>query len=99
MSSDDPAVRSRAIGLMSGTSLDGIDAALIETDGERVFATGPSLTIPYPKALRETLRGVLGRRDPMPDVEHALTEQHATALDVARARVVQHWHQLQRVGR
>lgn len=24
-----------AIGLMSGTSLDGIDAALIETDGER----------------------------------------------------------------
>ena len=25
----------RAIGLMSGTSLDGVDVALIETDGER----------------------------------------------------------------
>ncbi len=25
---------SRAIGLMSGTSLDGVDVALIETDGE-----------------------------------------------------------------
>ena len=26
----------RAIGLMSGTSLDGVDAAWLETDGERV---------------------------------------------------------------
>ena len=28
----------RAIGLMSGTSLDGVDVALIETDGERIAA-------------------------------------------------------------
>jgi anhydro-N-acetylmuramic acid kinase len=27
-----------AIGLMSGTSLDGVDAALIETDGEDIAA-------------------------------------------------------------
>ena len=31
----------RAIGLMSGTSLDGVDAAWLETDGERVIAFGP----------------------------------------------------------
>ena len=37
----------RTIGLMSGTSLDGVDAAWLETDGERVAAFGPSLTIPY----------------------------------------------------
>ena len=37
----------RALGLMSGTSLDGVDAALIETDGERIMEFGPSLTIPY----------------------------------------------------
>ena len=31
-----------AIGLMSGTSLDGVDVALIETDGERIAAFGPA---------------------------------------------------------
>ena len=46
----------RAIGLMSGTSLDGVDAAWIETDGEQVFATGPSLTLPYDATLRADLR-------------------------------------------
>jgi anhydro-N-acetylmuramic acid kinase len=32
----------RAIGLMSGTSLDGVDVALIETDGERIERLGPT---------------------------------------------------------
>ncbi len=31
----------RALGLMSGTSMDGVDVALIETDGERIAAFGP----------------------------------------------------------
>jgi anhydro-N-acetylmuramic acid kinase len=49
-----------ALGMMSGTSLDGIDAALIRTDGERVDECGPALTVPYGEALRRRIRGVLG---------------------------------------
>jgi anhydro-N-acetylmuramic acid kinase len=49
------------IGLMSGTSLDGVDAALLRTDGERVLAHGPALTRPYPPELRASLRALLDR--------------------------------------
>jgi anhydro-N-acetylmuramic acid kinase len=50
---------SRAIGLMSGTSLDGIDVALIETDGETISQFGPSATMPYAEADRRLLREAL----------------------------------------
>jgi anhydro-N-acetylmuramic acid kinase len=70
----------RAIGLMSGTSLDGIDVAFIESDGKSEVATGPWLTMPYDHALREALRGTLGGKGPVADVERALTEAHAAAV-------------------
>ena len=47
----------RAIGLMSGTSMDGIDVALIETDGEEVVQRGPSATFPYSPEVRRQLAG------------------------------------------
>ena len=40
-----PEIR-RTIGLMSGTSLDGVDVALIETDGETIAALRPSSYLP-----------------------------------------------------
>ncbi len=49
----------RTIGLMSGTSLDGVDAAWLETDGERIGAFGPTLTLPYDDRLRADLRRIL----------------------------------------
>ena len=49
-----------ALGLMSGTSLDGVDAALIRTDGEIITDFGPALTVAYDGDLRERIRGVLG---------------------------------------
>jgi anhydro-N-acetylmuramic acid kinase len=70
----------RALGLMSGTSLDGIDLALIETDGGERVVPGPSLTIPYPAAFREQLRAVLGGSGPVAQVEDELTRLHAAAV-------------------
>jgi anhydro-N-acetylmuramic acid kinase len=49
----------RVIGLMSGTSLDGVDAAWLETDGERIGELGPRLTVPYDDRLRADLRHLL----------------------------------------
>src|SRR5713226_8183926 len=48
-----------AIGLMSGTSLDGVGVDLIETDGRRVQAFGPSGFRPYTDAERVLLRQAL----------------------------------------
>jgi anhydro-N-acetylmuramic acid kinase len=77
----------RVIGLMSGTSLDGVDAAWLETDGEALGAFGPSLTLPYDAALRADLRRILDRApglradDPdLLDATRRLTEAHIEAV-------------------
>ena len=49
-----------ALGLMSGTSVDGVDVALIETDGERLAAFGPVLTVPYTDDVRLLIRRAFG---------------------------------------
>ena len=77
----------RTIGLMSGTSLDGVDAAWLETDGNVVRAFGPTLTLPYDERLRADLRRILDHAQTIePDdrrVKQAaaqLTEYHVRAV-------------------
>jgi len=53
----------RALGAMSGTSLDGVDAAILVTDGESIADFGPTAYRPYDAAERDTLRAALGHWD------------------------------------
>ncbi len=71
----------RAIGLMSGTSLDGIDVAMIETDGRDRVIPGAALTLPYPQEFRGRLRSVLGCEGPVGTVEEELTRLHTEAVE------------------
>lgn len=69
-----------AIGLMSGTSLDGIDAALIKTDGEKVYHFGPWLTTPYDDEFKANLREAVYGRGDILLLEHEITLKHAEAV-------------------
>jgi anhydro-N-acetylmuramic acid kinase len=72
----------RALGLMSGTSVDGVDVALIETDGERVSSFGPTLTVPYPDVVRRQIRAAFAAEQPneaTAAAERAVTQTHVAA--------------------
>ncbi len=61
-----------ALGAMSGTSLDGVDAALVLTDGVRLFEFGETGYRPYRPEERKVIRAALGaKRDPNIDEEAA----------------------------
>jgi len=86
----------RILGMMSGTSLDGIDAAILETDGLEIMDFGPAATFPYLPSEKEAIQkaidkalewGGKGKRPPEFDVaEKAITEAHARVVEKMRTR-------------
>ena len=69
-----------ALGLMSGTSLDGIDAALIKTNGKSIESVGHWLTLPYEDEMKIRLRDAVRELGDIPALEKDLTELHAVAV-------------------
>jgi len=86
----------RAIGLMSGTSMDGIDVAMIETDGENQVIRGPGLTLPYNLGDRRLLAHAMAaaqscrHRDERPEAlalaEDVVTRMHGAAVSAFLAQ-------------
>jgi anhydro-N-acetylmuramic acid kinase len=70
-----------AIGLMSGTSMDAIDVALLETDGEGAVRAGPWASQPYPSELRKSLLELDTDAPDLPVFDARVTGLH---IDVVR---------------
>ena len=81
-----------AIGLMSGTSLDGIDVALVRTDGEALVERGAFLSVPYEPPFRDRLKQALEdaklirerteRPGDLSLMERDLTLRHVEAVNI-----------------
>ncbi len=77
----------RVLGLFSSLALDGVEAAVLLTDGVDVFEFGPSLEIPYEEGLLEKMRALQGchREDILPalwdEVEAEFVAFHAEIVN------------------
>ena len=74
----------RAIGLMSGTSLDGVDAVLVETDGEEQVALLAHAYVAYPDDVRARVSAVAKGDVPLDEVlrvEQAITRLYVQAVE------------------
>ena len=86
----------RAIGLMSGTSMDGIDIAMLVTDGDGHVERKGASFVPYEAAFRKRLEQSLDmarsieersqRPGDLSDLETELTDRHGAAVEAFLAR-------------
>ncbi len=79
-----------AAGTMSGTSLDGVDAALILTDGHTITEFGDTGYRPYSAAERKVLRAALGQWEGGEDAAEVVETAHAHVLSnlITDSRVI-----------
>ena len=73
------------LGVMSGTSLDGVDLAFLRSDGLRIAAFGPARCEPMRGSTVAILRAALNDRSLWPAAEAAATEDHIAAIRLALA--------------
>lgn len=70
-----------AIGLMSGTSCDGIDASILQTDGEKIYEFGENYYLKYPKEFRNELLALIkGDYKNLFIIENQIAEFHVKAV-------------------
>ena len=69
------------IGLMSGTSADGVDAAMLFTDGQTIAKAGESLFTPYDDALRTDILALTRGVGDVADIARRLTDVHIAAVE------------------
>ncbi len=77
-----------ALGLMSGTSLDGVDAAVLSTDGEGVASHGAVLAIPYTADQRDLLRAAVEAVRNDPENPPELVSRAAELVTAAHVEIV-----------
>lgn len=81
-----------ALGCMSGTSLDGVDAAMVQTDGARILAFGETGFRPYSESERDVLRAALGHASG-PEIEAA-----AEVVEIAHAELLSDFPEADLIG-
>ncbi|MEW6597506.1 MAG: anhydro-N-acetylmuramic acid kinase [Pseudomonadota bacterium] len=98
----------RVLGFMTGTSLDAIDMAILETDGERILGFGPAGEAPIPEPLRalclDAIKAGRGwaRGAPEPNlfahVSTAVAEAHHQAAEAFLAAHGLSWDEIDLIG-
>lgn len=66
---------------MSGTSLDGIDVALVKTDGETIAELGAFKSYTYDDVFRTRMQAAFGKKDGFGDLEKDITNRHIQAVE------------------